>query len=41
MTPQMELILIQNQQSLLAGSNYTAGVNGRDNTGGDIGDPDD
>ena len=34
-TPQMELVLIQNQQSLLAGSNYTAGVNGRDDNGGD------
>lgn len=34
--PSSEVVLIQNQQSLLAGSpNYTPGVNGRDNNGDD------
>ena len=35
MNPQMKVMLIQNQQSLLAGSAYGANVNGRDDNGGD------
>ena len=37
--PQMQIVLIQNQQSLLAGSpNFTPGVNPRIDEGDEIGD---
>lgn len=41
--PQMEVVLIQSQCSLLAGSNYSTDINGRDDNNGnlyEIGDED-
>ena len=39
-TPNMELVLVRNQQALLTGSNTNVDINGRV-PGGYIGDPDD
>ena len=39
-TPQVVIVLVQNQQALLTGSTTTVNIGGRDN-GGEIGDYDD